>query len=384
MDYLDPVLAELMNQSLVDVIFNHNRVAIYCRVSSEDQVLHGHSLDEQEDRLRKLCAYKEYQIVDVYIDKGISAKDTNRPEFQRMLEDVKSGRVNRIVAYKLDRVTRSIKDLEELVQFLEENSCSLECAVEEINTSNANGRFFVRMLTVLSQLEIERCSERTLIGLDGAYKKKHTQARPYGYKSVDKKLVIDEETAPTIRRIFDEYINGKSACRIAIEFTEQLVDGRKWHSSMIDKILANRIYIGEYVARQNSKTQKAEVFKDFAPPIIDLVVWLQAQEQRIKNSKSHYIKHDYIFRQKLICAHCDNILNGVSATGRNKTVHLYYRCTKCRKIYDVNEKVIEKDFMTKVDDIFDFYSLLDSTFITTTTVNHNDKMNKNHKQKMYS
>ncbi|MFV0250199.1 MAG: recombinase family protein [Bacilli bacterium] len=74
-----------------------------------------------------------------------------------------------MVAYKLDRVTRSIKDLEELVHFLEDNNCSLECAVEEINTSNANGRFFVRMLTVLIQLEIERCSERT----DGALKAKH-------------------------------------------------------------------------------------------------------------------------------------------------------------------------------------------------------------------
>jgi Site-specific recombinases, DNA invertase Pin homologs len=374
MEYLDPVLSEMMKQSIVDVILNHNRVGIYCRVSSEDQVLHGHSLDEQEDRLRKLCDYKEYQVVDIYIDKGISAKDTNRAEFQRMIDDVKSGRINRIVAYKLDRVTRSIKDLEELVQFLEEHSCSLECAVEEINTSNANGRFFVRMLTVLSQLEIERCSERTIVGLDGALKKKHTQVCPYGYKKVEKKLVINEDTAPTIRRIFDEYINGKSACRIAKEFNEQSVDNKKWHSTTIDTILANRIYIGEYVARRHSKTQQIQIFKDFAQPIIDIAIWLQAQEQRIKNGKSHYIKHDYIFRQKLICEHCNNILNGVSATSSNKTIHLYYRCTKCKKIFDVNEKVIEKDFMAKLDDIFDFYSLLDSTFITTSTTNYKQEI----------
>lgn len=173
---------ENIKQKIVDNILTNERVAIYCRVSTQDQVREGHSLSEQECRLRKLCDYKEYQIVDIYVDEGISAKDTNRPQFQRMLDDVKSGRINRIVAYKLDRVTRSIRDLEELVQFLETYNCSLECAVEEINTSNANGRFFVRMLTVLSQLEIERCSERTLVGLEGALKQKHSIQCPLGYK----------------------------------------------------------------------------------------------------------------------------------------------------------------------------------------------------------
>ena len=163
---------ERIKQEIVNSYITNERVGIYCRVSTQDQVREGFSLSEQEERLRKLCDYKEYEIIDVYIDEGISAKDTNRPHFQRMLNDVKNGRINRIVAYKLDRVTRSIKDLEELVQFLETYNCSLECAVEEINTSNANGRFFVRMLTVLSQLEIERCSERTIVGIDGALKKR--------------------------------------------------------------------------------------------------------------------------------------------------------------------------------------------------------------------
>lgn len=366
--------SERNKQETSNNIINNDRVGIYCRVSTQDQVREGHSLSEQEERLRKLCDYKEYQIVDIYIDEGISAKDTNRQQFQRLFDDVKSGRINRIVAYKLDRVTRSIKDLEELVQFLEEHNCSLECAVEEINTSNANGRFFIRMLTVLSQLEIERCSERTIVGLDGALKAKHTQICPYGYKKIDKCLVKNEETAPTIRRIFNEYINGKSACRIAKDFNNEMVDNRKWNSTFIDKILINRIYIGEYVARRHSKIQQEKIFRDFAPALITMDIWLQTQEQRLKNSHSHYIKHDYIFRQKLVCQHCGAILNCVSGTGRNKIIHLYYRCTKCKKIYDVNEKKIEKDFLTRINDIFDFYSLLDSTFITTTTINYKQEI----------
>lgn len=362
-------------KSIIDSnIINREKVGIYCRVSSEDQVLNGHSLDEQEDRLRKLCEYKGYEIVDIYIDKGISAKDTNRPQFQRMLNDVRSCRINRIAAYKLDRCTRSIRDLEDLVQFLEEYNCSLECAIEEINTSNANGRFFVRMLTVLSQLEIERCSERTIMGLDGALKAKHTPCCPYGYQKENKRLVINKSTAPTIRRIFNDYISGVSACRIAKNFNEEKVGNKKWHSTTIDKILSNSIYIGEYVAKKYSKTQNAETIKDFAPPIITRDIWLEAQEQRVKNGHNHFIKHDYLFRQKLICEHCNNMLIGISANSKNKVTHFYYRCNKCKKIYNINEKKIEKIFIDNMDNIFDFYSLLDNTFIASSIINYDNEI----------
>lgn len=291
-----------------------------------------------------------------------------------MLNDVKNGKINRIVAYKLDRVTRSIKDLEELVQFLEKYNCSLECAVEEINTSNANGRFFVRMLTVLSQLEIERCSERTIVGIDGALKAKHTPICPYGFKKENKCLVIDENKAPTIRRIFQEYLEGKSACRIAKDFTDEKVVNRSWNSTFIDKILTNRIYIGEYEARKYSKTQETTLIKDFAPPIIDRTTWLETEKQREKNSHNHYIKYNYIFRQKLICKHCGSILNNSSATGRNGNVQFYYKCNNCKKINNYNEKKIEKEFIEKLNDIFDFYSLLDNTFITTTTIDYKQEI----------
>lgn len=86
-------------QAIVNSYLNKECVGIYCRVSTQDQVREGFSLSEQEERLRKLCDYKGYEIVDIYIDEGISAKDTNRPQFQRMLNDVKNGRINRIVAY---------------------------------------------------------------------------------------------------------------------------------------------------------------------------------------------------------------------------------------------------------------------------------------------
>ena len=127
--------------------------AIYCRVSTEDQAREGYSLGEQLEKLKDLCKYRDYNIYNVYEDTGISAKDMeHRPAFQRMLEDVKKHNVNVIVAYKLDRLTRSVRDLEILISELEKHGCALECAMDDINTSTANGRFFVRLLTVLSQL----------------------------------------------------------------------------------------------------------------------------------------------------------------------------------------------------------------------------------------
>ena len=147
---------------------------IYIRVSTEDQAREGFSLGEQEEKLRQLCNFKEYKIFKVYQDAGISAKDMeHRPSFQEMLADMKKGKINYIVAYKLDRITRSVRDLEELIAVLEKHNTYLVCDRDDVNTSTANGRFFVRMLTVLSQLEIEIVSERTKFGLNGAIKSGH-------------------------------------------------------------------------------------------------------------------------------------------------------------------------------------------------------------------
>ena len=168
--------------------------AVYIRVSTEDQAREGFSLGEQKEKLLQLCAFKGYEVLKVYEDAGISAKDMeHRPAFQEMLQDMRDGKINYIVAYKLDRVTRSVRDLEELISQLEKYNCYLVCDRDDVNTSTANGRFFVRMLTVLSQLEIEIVSERTKFGLNGAIKSSHLPGpAPLGYKKDgNKKTIVD-------------------------------------------------------------------------------------------------------------------------------------------------------------------------------------------------
>lgn len=221
---------------------------LYPRVSTEDQSRFGHSLDEQEDRLQKLCEFKSYKIYKVYREEGVSAKDTNRPKFQEMIEDMKNGKINKIIVYKLDRLTRSIRDLETICTMLEEYNCSLESVAEEINTETANGKFFIRMLTILAQLEIERTSERTKFGLIGAAKKGHLSGRPplgFTKEKDSKELIIDEIKAEVVRRIFKLYLDGASVCSICKLFNEEEVLNRHWattNTSCLSKNSSAKMY----------------------------------------------------------------------------------------------------------------------------------------------
>ncbi|HCC04605.1 MAG TPA: hypothetical protein DEP51_07160 [Clostridiales bacterium] len=283
---------------------------IYIRVSTEDQAREGFSLGEQEEKLRQLCKYKDFEIYKIYKDAGISAKNMkDRPAFQQMLEDMKAGKLNYIVAYKLDRVTRSVRDLEVLISTLEQYHCYLICDRDDVNTSTANGRFFVRMLTVLSQLEIEIVSERTKFGLNGAIKAGHIPGKvPLGYyRDTDKTLKVDITTKDIVLRIFELYLEGKSYQTISNILNEEKVlspNNKKWCDSTIDRIINNKIYVGDYERYKYDTDKETELFVDVVPPIITRAMWEEVQKQKEKNQRSYCRNRVYIFFQKLVCPTC--------------------------------------------------------------------------------
>ena len=283
---------------------------IYIRVSTEDQAREGFSLGEQEEKLRQLCKYKDFEIFKIYKDAGISAKNMkDRPAFQQMLEDMKAGKLNYIVAYKLDRVTRSVRDLEVLISTLEQYHCYLICDRDDVNTSTANGRFFVRMLTVLSQLEIEIVSERTKFGLNGAIKAGHIPGKvPLGYyRDIDKTLKVDVTTKDIVLRIFELYLEGKSYQTISNILNEEKVlspNNKKWCDSTIDRIINNKIYMGDYERYKYYTDKETELFVDVVPPIITRAMWEEVQKQKEKNQRSYCRNRVYIFFQKLACPTC--------------------------------------------------------------------------------
>lgn len=336
-------------------------VGLYPRVSTEDQFRNGHSLGEQKERMLKLCDYKNYEVYKVYEDAGISAKDMNRPAFQEMIHDIKDGKINKIIVYKLDRLTRSIKDLEEICTFLEENNCSLESMCEDINTSTANGKFFIRMLTILAQLEIERASERTKFGMIGAVKKGHFVGRaPIGYEKVDKKLVVNDIESEVIRRIFDLYIKGVAANAITKLLNEEKALNRKWIPTLVDRILSNEIYIGNYVHRKTIKGEEPQKFIGVSPAIIEEEVFNIAQVQKQKNLKNYKRKQTYIFMQCIKCPKCETIMGGCSSKSHTGEKHCYYQCANCKT--RVSEKKIEKQMINFLDDMLDFFLLIDNTY----------------------
>ena len=311
---------------------------IYIRVSTEDQAREGFSLGEQEEKLRQLCKYKGFEIFKVYKDAGISAKDMkNRPAFQTMLEDMKNGLINYIVAYKLDRVTRSVRDLEVLISTLEKYHCYLICDRDDVNTSTANGRFFVRMLTVLSQLEIEIVSERTKFGLNGAIKAGHIPGKcPLGYyRNKDKTLKIDNTTNANI-------LNKEKVLYPEV---------KRWIDSSINRIINNKIYMGDYERYKYDNDRETELFMDVVPPIITRAMWEEVQKQKETNQRAYCRNRVYIFFQKLLCPTCGQIMT-CKGTGGKKSKYMYYFCDTCKLYY--NEDEIENCLIDYILDLVEY------------------------------
>ena len=338
------------------------KCGLYMRVSTEDQAREGFSLPEQKERLEAFCKFKGYEIVDYYQDAGISAKTGNyRPEFERLKEDIKSKKINTIVSLKLDRITRSIYDWENLITFLDENDAYLDCANDEINTTTANGKMISRLLMSVSQNEIERTSERTKIGLAGAIKKGHIpHVAPLGYKHENKTLVIDYSTKDVVVRIFELYSEGYSYQKISNLFNEEKVLGKdNWRDSTIQTILENEIYKGDFV--HGKRTKNPTYYENVVEPIVFKELWEDCQVQKKKNSRSYQRTLTYLYLQKLKCPKCERILGGKATTKKNGKPYFYYYCNDCKISF--KENIINDYFNQFIDELVEYDSVVNQFFL---------------------
>ena len=330
---------------------------LYMRVSTEDQAREGFSLPEQKERLEAYCKFKGFVIKDYYTDAGISAKTGNyRPEFERLKEDIKSKKINTIIALKQDRITRSIFDWEELMRFLEENDAYLDCVNDDINTTNANGKMVSRILMSVSQQEIERTSERTKVGLAGAIKQGHIPHQaPLGYKHENKKLVIDHLTKDVVIRIFELYHKGMSYQKFSTLFNKEQVLGKtKWRDSSIVAILENEIYKGDFV--HGKRTKHPTYYENVVEPIVSKEMWEECQVQKKKNSKSYQRTLTYLFLQKLRCPKCNRILGGKATQKKNGNIYYYYYCHDCK--INFKESLVEEYFNDFVNELVEYDSVV--------------------------
>ena len=332
---------------------------IYIRVSTEDQAREGFSLGEQEERLREFCKFKRYEIFKVYKDAGISAKSDKRPAYQEMLEDIRNKNINVIVAFKLDRLTRSVYDIEKLMKIVNDLDCDIDCLADESNTTTSNGRMVMRIMTSVSQNEIEKCSERTKFGMVGAIKSGHIPNRsPLGFKRDNKKLVPDPLTKDIVVRVFDLYLEGKSHQTIANIFNKEKVLGKtNWYDTTIQKILSNELYKGDFV--NGKRTKHPTYYEDVVEPIVSKEKWDNCQYQKQRNARHYERTATYLFTNKLVCSKCGRFLGGSATTKKNGKKYYYYKCEHCKTTF--KEQEIEENMLgsiielTKTDELINDY-----------------------------
>ena len=350
---------------------------IYTRVSTEDQAREGFSMGEQEERLIEYCKFKRYDVYKIYKDPGISAKNDKRPAYQEMMKDVKDGKINVIVAFKLDRLTRSVYDVEKLMKRVNEAECQIDCMADESNTVTSNGRMVMRIITSVSQNEIEKCSERTKFGMVGAIKQGHIPNKsPLGFKRDGKRLVIDPLTKDIVIRIFNLYVEGLSHQKIANLLNEEKVLGKtNWRDSSIHRILGNELYKGDYVHGRYQKHPR--YYENVVDPIVSKEIWDVCQDQSKRNARHYERTATYLFINKLKCNKCGCFLGGATTTKKNGNKYYYYKCEKCGTYF--KEDTIEEELLDTFIKLQEKESLLDdyyTPFIKSKLEDHTDDYKK--------
>ncbi len=349
-----------MEKKLIKMTEEKKIAGIYVRVSTEEQSREGFSLKEQEERLKEFCNFKRYEIYKIYKDAGISAKNDKRPAYQEMMSDVKNKNINVIVAFKLDRLTRSVYDIEKLMKTVNDYECDIDCMADESNTTTSNGRMVMRIMTSVSQNEIEKCSERTKFGMVGAIKSGHIPNRtPLGFKRIDKKLVPDPLTKDVIVRVFDLYLEGKSHQTIANIYNKEKVLGKtNWYDSTIQKILSNELYKGDFV--NGKRTKHPTYYENVVEPIVSKEKWESCQYQKQRNARHYERTATYLFTNKLKCSKCGCFLGGSATTKPNGKKYYYYKCEHCKTYF--NESDIETSLFVLMNELVKEDELLNNYY----------------------
>ena len=336
-------------------------VAGYLRVSTFHQAEEGDSLDEQEKQIRKYCDFKDWNNLTFYREEGVSAKDTNRIRLQQLIRDIKGGKINTIIVKKVDRLSRSILDFEQLFKFFDQHNVDLISLQENFDTSNAIGRAVIRIILVFAQLEREQTSERTADVMEFRAQQGlwngGTPFLGYDFNPEEEVPKIIEEEARLVAEAFQLYIEKGSASDVASILNNKGYRNKIWLNKNGEKrgggkftkfsiipLLKREFYIGKI-------RHKDQLYDGKHLAIVDTQIFEKAQKILEKNCQVkgniYQDKYDFILQGLLYCGHCHKSMTPSSAISKGKT-YLYYRCLndndkskeKC-PIGHVNAKEIE-------------------------------------------
>ncbi|MGM9986441.1 MAG: recombinase family protein [Bacillaceae bacterium] len=317
-------------------------IALYTRVSTDEQAREGLSLDEQYSRLKSyLHALEITQPIRHYKDEGYSAKDLNRPQMNALLEAVKSDQISKVIVTKLDRFSRKLKDLLDMIETFTEHNVAFISISESFDTNTPSGRLTLQVLGAVAEFERERIRERVIDNMFHAAQKGQwlTQA-PYGYSLVDKCLQVNKEEAPIVKRIFhlylEEHLGLFAIAKLLNEEGIPTRSGKAWWNRTIKLILTNPVYKGTTIwNRVNGASKKREI-KDVEKwiiqentheAIISSELWEQAQEKMNERKlPPRSQRSTYLLSGLLKCGQCGGGMSHDTAGPKGKKYGVY-RCS---------------------------------------------------------
>ncbi|HDA2515526.1 TPA: recombinase family protein [Staphylococcus aureus] len=342
------------------------KVAIYTRVSTLEQKEKGHSIEEQERKLRAYSDINDWKIHKVYTDAGYSGAKKDRPALQEMLNEIDN--FDLILVYKLDRLTRSVKDLLEILELFENKNVSFRSATEVYDTTSAMGRLFVTLVGAMAEWERTTIQERTAMGRRASARKGLAKTvPPFYYDRVNDKFVPNEYKK-VLRFAVEEAKKGTSLREITMKLNNSKYKaplGKNWHRSVIRNALISPVARGHLVF--------GDIFvENTHEAIISEEEYKEIKQRISEKTNSTIVKHNAIFRSKLLCPNCNQklTLNTVKHTPKNKEVwysKLYF-CVNCKNTKNKNACNIDEGEVLK-----QFYNYLKQFDLTSYKIKNQPK-----------
>ncbi len=327
----------------------------YIRVSTDEQAKNGDSIPSQKRILEAFAVVKGFDDFVIYVDDGYSGKNLNRPKIQQLLEECKTGEIDAVIVWKLDRLSRSLRDTLAIVEdIFTPNNVALISTTESIDSSTPSGRAMMSILATFAQFEREQDSDRVIM----VNKQLAKDCRylggpvPLGYKIVNKHYVIDEETAPIVRKIFEMYLAHMGYTQILRYINDECglrtITGRPYSKVSLNYILGNEKYVGTYIhnrlaaadvrgKRSSTKLKpESQIIRvpGGIPAIITQATWDAACRLREENRRFNGRYSDrtqFLLSGLCRCGICGSaLLVDVAGKDRNGTQQRYYVCrNKC-------------------------------------------------------
>lgn len=355
---------------MVVLLMKNNKVGIYTRVSSDTQVIEGHSLEWQEEELEKYASEHNLNIVKKYIEKGLSGESIEkRPQLKQLLQDIKDKKITNVLVYKVDRLGRQVLTNAVICKVLIENKCVLTTsAYGVIELEKAYGSLIYNVISAISQFEVDNLSERVKNGKkqrvrNGYYINSYNVYGYDNYNNFDGKRVlkINDFESQIIKDIYNSYLEGKSMNNIALELNSKNIPckrGGSWCQSTIYQILTNKLYIGYVIYRGNDKTEPFEN-RGKHQPIISEEVFYKVQDKinskRKQKTKKFPNEYSY-FSSVLICKEDKSSFNPKQTKAKDKTSVRYYCKNKDCDFPSIKHTELEKIFAKKLQRIKVNYS----------------------------